>query len=259
MAVIEAHTLAHTAPIWFEESAIFARETPGHFDLAAAGILYVDDFDAPEVPPDEPAIIAPAIVEPVYGEQDLHDACERAREEGRLAGLEQACEETHIVQAQLRLVALTSIGDALTAGAGERAAAAERLGQHLCDAVLALLMAALPATSKALAGHEMAALLGAVLPPLKREPAVHISVHPDLVDDMSAFLRGASLPADQSCTLHGDAAREHGDVLVRWSDGEIMRDTGALWSDLQRILAPYALPRLADIRDRECGIERPLP
>jgi flagellar assembly protein FliH len=228
----------------FQESDIF---TPRSMlpDDAQAGILYVEDFDAPPEPqaapaPEEPP--PPPPPPPTYSLAEYDQACAAAHEAGLQAGLDEARQEHAAVQAQLRGAALSAIADALSAGEAERAAVARGMAGELASTLLAMLQAALPAASASLAGGEVTALLNAVLPPLRREPSLHIQVHSTLLEDVAADL--APFRAQHAGTLLVTANDDlpPADVVVRWADGEMRRDTAALWEELRLVLAPFALP-----------------
>jgi len=208
----------------------------------APAILFVDDFDHPDPPP-AAAPPEPEYIEPVFTAADM----EAAREAGHAAGLEEARTEHHAVQAQLCAAAMTAIGDALAATRQDAEAIATRTAEDLAAAMLALLQAALPAASEALAGQELTALLAAILPPLKREPAVQLRLHPDMLPDISADLHARFPEYAARLTISADAALARADATVIWEDGEMRRDTSQLWNDIRTALAPYQLPSLGTI------------
>ena len=78
-----------------------------------AGVLFVEDFDEIPARADE----HPEIIAPVYRAEDVEDA----REEGRIAGAEEARADQEAIQTALCNAALAAIGDGL---ANARAAAA---------------------------------------------------------------------------------------------------------------------------------------
>jgi flagellar assembly protein FliH len=219
-------------------------DAPLPFGRVPAGILYVEDFDAPVVP--AAADVAPAPPEPaapVFGAAEM----DAARAEGHAAGLAEARAEQAQLQAALRTAALASIGDALGAARADAARVAQGMAEELAATVLALLYAALPAASAGLAGQEVGALIAALLPGLKREPHAAIHVPPALMGDIEASLRTLWPDHGGRLTVMADETLAASDVRVTWADGEARRDTRALWDGLRTTLAPYGLPPLNDI------------
>jgi flagellar biosynthesis/type III secretory pathway protein FliH len=230
----------------FEPTIIFARGMPLPSDGGSAGILYIEDFDAPPIDPvlvaEEPAPEVPA---QRFSLEEFTTAQAAAHASGMAAGLAQALAEQTVVQAQLRAAALASIGDALAAGADERAAVAHGMAEELTQCVAAVLLAALPACAALHARMEIAALLEVVLPPLKREPSLQIQVHPDLLADVEADLAPFRAQYAGALSVSGTAGLAVPDVLVRWSAGEARRDVGGLWQALRQALSTVALPDLS--------------
>lgn len=215
-------------------------DLPMSFGRPPAGILYVEDFDAPAEPAPPPA---PDIATPRFSAEDIA----QAREDGRQAGLLEARAEQAAIEAELRTAALAAIGDALGSARADAARIAHAMADELAATLLALLQAALPAASDALAGQEITALVAALLPGLRREPSAAICVHPALLGDISLSLQSLWPDHGGRLAITSDAALARADVRVSWEDGEVLRDTGALWQSLRTALAPFALPPLATI------------
>ncbi|HTZ71677.1 MAG TPA: FliH/SctL family protein [Acetobacteraceae bacterium] len=216
------------------------------YGKAPSGILYVEDFDAPEhvTVPAEPEISPPAITE-----ADLA----AARAEGHAAGLAAALQEQAAIEASLRTAALTAIGDALGAARTDAARVAQSMAEELAATMLALLQAALPATAAALARQEITALIAALLPGLKREANASIHVHPALLGDIADDLQKLWPGHGGRLTVMPDSALAMSDVRVTWEDGEARRDTRALWQNLQAALAAYRLPALDTLLEPSDG------
>ena len=196
------------------------------------GILYAEDFDAPEQPPP-----APAAPEPTYSAVELADARETGRAEGWRAA--RAATES---DAEARKVAVlqamtTALSDARAAGESLAAVAAEAVAR----AALSLLAAALPATCARHGERELRALAEAVLPALDTEPRIVIRAN-------ASALRGL---ADTVARLDPDlAARVQlvpaeilaaDEVRIAWQDGRAARDRRAIASAIEAVLAPLGL------------------
>jgi hypothetical protein len=202
---------------------------------SATGVLFIEDFDDP---PQDGRGDRPEIIAPCYTAEDV----EAAREEGRLAGIEEARADHDVVQSALCNAALTAIGEALDASRADAGAVAEKIGASIAGTVLALLTAALPATAAKLAPAEINALLAALLPPLSETPNVAVRVHPDVLPDIAH-----QLGAFSSVVASGDASMAPSDVAIAWRDGNgregsARRDWAALWVQITDALAPFGLP-----------------
>ncbi len=194
-----------------------------------AGVFFVEDFDEVPARVDEHRSVAA----PVYLAEDV----EEAREEGRLAGAEEARADQHAIQAALCNAALAAIGDGLANARADAELVAERRAEEIGGAMLALLGAALPAAAARLAPQEVAALLAALLPPLAHTPNVCVRVHPAVLDGIRAQLAGYS-----GVKAMGDETLAPSDVALVWQDGEARRDWAALWAQISVALAPFAIP-----------------
>ena len=218
----------------------FLRDPPMSFGRPPLGILYVEDFDAPVMAeaPAEAKIITPELTP-----ADLDEA----RLQGYKAGHGEARLEQAAVRAELQTAALVAIGDALAAARADAARVAHGIGEELAATMLALLQGALPATAAAAAATEVSAVVAALLPGLRREATVRVSVHPDVIDDVGAAVHAAWPDHSARVVMCADAALAPADVRVAWSDGEARRDTGAHWSALRKTLHSYCLPELHEI------------
>ncbi len=196
------------------------------------GILYAEDFDAPEQP--APAPPAP---EPTHSAIELADARETGRAEGWRAARAAADSEAETQR--------TAVLHAVAAALSDARAAAEALAADAAQAVartaLSLLAAALPATCARNGERELRALAEAVLPALDTEPRI-------VVRASTAALRGlaetvARLDPDLAArvqlvpteTLAAD------EVRIAWQDGRAARDRRAIASAIEAVLAPLGL------------------
>ncbi len=84
------------------------------------------------------------------------------------------------------------------------------MADDIAATLLALLHAALPATTARLAPAEISALL-----PLRREPGVTLRVHPDILPFIATQCAGFT-----DLTAAADPALAPSDVIVTWRDGE---------------------------------------
>lgn len=211
----------------------------------AAGILYIEDFDA-AAPAPSPAEPAPAPPSPVFSAEELAAAHEAGRAEGAAAALDEAA----LVQGQLQLAATQALADELAAARATLRAVAEAQASEVAQTVLAMLAAAIPATMRACAGTELQAMLQALAPGLLREPELRVRAHPTQADRARETLI-ALLPED-TCVLsvRPDATLAEGDLRIAWQDGRAQRDCAALYAAITAALAPLGVPHH---EETQCG------
>jgi flagellar assembly protein FliH len=207
---------------------------------ASPGILYADDFDAPELPP-PPAPAAPP--PPSYSEQDIA----AARQDGYEQGLQEARSEREAADAALLQSTLQTIADALAGARKAAAEAAERLAGETAAALLALLQAALPALMQRHAGGEVAAFAARVLPALRREPQLRLLVSEAQHGELAPLLAGAAGAAGGMAQIIGSPALAPGDLRIEWADGSASRSVADLWTSLCAALTCADLPSIEEI------------
>ncbi|MGI4976156.1 MAG: hypothetical protein ACRYG6_04350 [Janthinobacterium lividum] len=209
-----------------------APEAPRAAPRAPGGILFAEDFDAPEPPPPPPP--AP---EPTYSAVELADARETGRGEGWKAARAVAESEA---EAQ-RAAVLQAVAAALSDARGAAESLASSAAESVARAALSLLAAALPATCARHGDRELRALAEAVLPALGTEPRI-------VVRASAAALRGL---ADTVARLDPDLAGRvqlvptetlaPDEVRIAWQDGRAARDRRAIASAIEAVLAPLGL------------------
>ena len=210
---------------------------------APGGVLYAEDFDAPEpvasasmepAPPAEPVVI----VEPTFSLADLRRAAERAQEEGRTL----ARHEAELAADAHRTAALSDIAAALQQARDDLQAVAARSASATASTVLAAVAALLPAFARSRGRDEAATLLRLLLPAMSHEPQLTIRVHPTLIDALRDDL--TVLAADNGATVSWVASDrlQPGDVSVRWEGGTMVRDTADLCARIAALVMPDATP-----------------
>lgn len=220
------------------------RPPPSEQATREAGILYAEDFDAPEILPKPPPPPPPP---PSYDQAELEAACERAREEGRLAALQ----DEEQVQAGLRLAALQAIADALSASHDHAARLAEEAAEALARTVLGLLLAALPATCARHGERELRALVRTVLPALSAEPRITVRANPAMQAALAAELARMEPDLAARVALVPTEALAPGDASIAWTDGSAVRDAAAIATAARDALAPLDLLDLSELDARE--------
>ena len=186
-----------------------------HRARAAAGVLYAEDFDAPDPLP-EPE---PETIEPAFSLAEVEEARAEARAAARLDAEEG--------QAAARLRALQAIGAGLDAArdtAREDAAAASEV---IARTMLGALSACLPSLCARYGAAEVRTLARAVLPALVDEPRITVRLSPHdarMLDEEIALLE-PELAARIS--LAPTDAMPRGNLRIVWQDGLAVRDATA--------------------------------
>ncbi len=196
------------------------------------GILYAEDFDAPEAPP--PAAPAP---EPTHSAIELADARELGRAEGWRAA--RAAAEAQ-VEAQ-RAAVLHAIAAALSGSRDAAEAFAVDAAESVARTALSLLAAALPATCARHGERELRALALAVLPALETEPRIVIRANPLSLHGLSETV--ARLDPELAARVHllpGEALAAD-EARITWQDGRAVRDRRAVQAAIEAVLAPLGL------------------
>jgi len=200
-----------------------------------AGILFFDeDFDAPPAPavPSEPEFVAP-----VFTESDIAAAREDAAREAREATLAEAKASIEADAAR----ALAAIADALAKAHGEAADIAEQAAEAVTRLLLDCFAAAFPALGARHGPREAAAVAHAILPSLRREPAISVRVNPHAAEAMRAEIDALDPELAGRVRLVPTDAVATGDIRIVWEDGSAIRDTAALWKQIETVLAPAGL------------------
>lgn len=207
-----------------------------------SGVLYAEDFDAPEpataaraAPPSPvPVPAEPVVIEPTFSLTELQRATERARQEERMAARQQAEQDA----AMLRTQALVQLADAVAQSRSEAARIAAEVAEAITQTLLATIAALLPAFSAAHGQAEAAALLRLLLPAMANEPRLTVRAHPALVAGLRQETR-ALLEAGNTVVEWIDSeTMDPGDIAVRWQDGSMIRDTNALCAEVRALLVP---------------------
>ncbi len=203
-----------------------------------SGVLYAEDFDAPEpvaaprAAPPAPA--EPVVIEPTFSLTDLQRATERARQEERMAARQQAEQDAAVLRTQ----ALVQLADAVSQSRAEAARIAAEAAEATAQTLLATVAALLPALSAAHGQAEAAALLRLLLPAMANEPRLTVRAHPALVASLRQET-GTLLEAGNTVVEWiGSETMPLGDIAVRWQDGCMIRDTNALWAEVHALLVP---------------------
>lgn len=204
---------------------------------AHSGVLYAEDFDAPEPAPAAAAAALapePVVIEPTFSLTDLNRAAERAQQEGRT--LERR--EAELDAAARRTEALMRIADALSQTRSDTARIAAEAATATVETMLAMVATVLPTFARTHGQDEAGTLLRLLLPAMSHEPRLTIRVHPALIEGLRREM--ATLLEDSSAAVEwvGSDAMQPGDVTVRWENGTMVRDVRALCTRVAALVMP---------------------
>jgi len=200
-----------------------------------AGILFFDeDFDSPPPAPPSPE---PEVIEPAFSAGELTQAREAAAHEARENALTEAAAASKAVAAR----ALETIAAHLAAAGDEAAAIAEQSAEAILRLLLDCFATAFPALCEHHGPEEAAAVLRAVLPALHREPKITVRVNPHIAGHITGEIQNLDPDLAARIRLIPTDALTPDDVRIAWDHGTAVRDTKALWAQIENILAPAGL------------------
>jgi flagellar biosynthesis/type III secretory pathway protein FliH len=209
-------------------STLFAQAHP------RAMRLFDEDFDLPPAPEPVPE---PEIIEPVFTAGELEAARADAWREGHETALA-ASEAAGTAAAREALAAIAARLDTARE-------AASAIAEEAADAIARLVMngfaAAFPALAARQGETELRAVIHAILPTLHQEPRITVRLAPHLAPLVAREI--AALDADlvPRVRIVPTDAMPPGDLRITWRNGSAARDTAALWSRIETILAPAGL------------------
>ena len=198
------------------------------------GALFGEDFDAPPAPPPP---TEPAFVEPVYSAADLAVARDEAARDSRETALAEAEAATKATARR----ALTDIAAQIASARDDVAAIAEQSAEATARLLLDCFATAFPALSARHGAAEVTAILQAILPSLRREPKIVIRLSPHLAREMTEEIQMLDPELAAHVRIVPTDAIPAGDVRIAWDNGGAIRDTKALWSQIENTLAPAGL------------------
>lgn len=208
---------------------------------ALSGVLYAEDFDAPEpvvtaLTEAPPVQAEPVIIEPTFSLIDLQRASERARQEERALTRQQGERDAAALQTQ----ALVQLADALSQARAEAARVASEAAEATAQTLLAMIAAVLPAFATSHGHAEAAALLHLILPAMINEPRLTVRAHPSLIRGLQHETAAVLEAGPITVEWIGSHTMSPGDVTVRWQDGLMVRDTNTLCAQVRALIMPEA-------------------
>ena len=197
-------------------------------------LLFDEDFDLPVARPPPPE---PEIIEPVFSLAELEDARAAAARAARETTLTE-CETSAMAAAR---GALDTIAAEIAAARETFALTAEQAAEGIARLLLDCFAAAFPALSARHGSDEIAAVLREILPALRHEPKVVVRVSPHIAAAMTAEIERMDPDLIAHVRVVATDAIGPEDARIAWEHGSAIRDTAALWSNIESILAPAGL------------------
>ena len=185
----------------------------------------------PELPPEPPA--------PTFSEDEMAAARAVARAEGIDEGLQRGRDEalSGIEQNQARLSA--AIADRLDELLSGQQSAFARQRDMTIQIALAIARKILPATMQARGCDEIEAMVAQILGELVSEPRLTVYVADAQLETVRARIDALAGQRGFSGKIiyNGDATLGVCDCRIEWTDGGAVRDSAALWSEIDRLAA----------------------
>jgi hypothetical protein len=194
-------------------------------------LLFDEDFDIP------PPSSEPEVIEPLFTAAELHAARDEAARESRDATLA----EIDATGRAATGLALTEIARQITAARADIVSNAEQSSEAIARLLVNCFATALPALGARHGPAEVVAVLRQILPVLHREPRISIRVNPHLVETLTKEFHSADADLAARLRLIPTDAVALGDARIDWENGSATRDTAALWTQIENILAPAGL------------------
>lgn len=205
------------------------RRAPLPLHRSASGILYVEDFDAPDLP--EP--VEPEAVEPAFTLAELEDARAEARAAARL----DAEEGQSAITARMLQAIAAGLDETRTAALEFASATAEIAARTM----LSTLSSCLPELCARYGPNELKALARAVLPALVDEPRISIRLSPHDVPTIETELAALDPELSARIRLIPTDAVARGDIRIAWQDGSATRDAGVARAAVHDVLDALGL------------------
>lgn len=198
-----------------------------------------DDVPLPE---EKEALPPPPPPPPTFNEQELAAACSKAREEGRLQGIEEGKKQAQSEHEQ-RDMAIAAAAQHMVRQAADITQRHETLMHEQCEHLSQLTLM----ICRKVAGDAVAALptssvdvlVRECLTILVRQPAVTLQVHPSLCETMQAHVQSHITKLRAKCLLHveADDSLTPGEGRLVWQTGQAERSLEEIWQQIEGRLA----------------------
>lgn len=206
-----------------------------HCSRGVAGVLYAEDFDAPDLPP----LPEPEAIEPAFSLAELEEARAEARAAARLDAEES--------QAAARLQALQAIGAGLDAARDSAREDATAASEAIARTMLGALTACLPSLCARYGAAEVRTLARVVLPALVDEPRITIRLSPHDARMLADEIERLEPELAARISLAPTDAVPRGDLRIAWQDGVAVRDAAAARAAVHDALGALGLIDLQEL------------
>lgn len=198
------------------------------------GGLFSIDFDAPPEPAAPPE---PEVIEPVFSIAELDAARAEAWRDGHAAAMADAVRDHEAVARDTLATVAAALADARSAAVGSAQDAAEALARLLFDCFAS----AFPSLAARQGEAEVRSIVSHVVPLMHHEPTITVRVSPNAAEiiERDIAILNPDL-ADQVRVIATDTVAV-GDVRIAWRNGTAVRDTAAIWANIESVLAPAGL------------------
>lgn len=209
-------------------------------------VLFDEDFDAP----DHMRASAHQAEVKKISVDDLAACRKEAWDEGFAAGREAGLAT---LQTDMR-INLAEIATGMHTAKIDLMTQTEQIGEELAGLLLAAFNHTLPALCARYGLAEIAAVAAEIVPPMVGGAQLHIQIAPDRVGPMREILARHDADLAENISLIASSKLGSSDIVMRWHQGEAVRDVDAMWRNILAILAPYGLsptPARMDAATRE--------
>ncbi len=209
---------------------------------SSLNILFAEDFDASldhssEEALDSEASQTPAEPVPTFSAEQIEAARQLGYEEGKREGEAAAKASAAALAAQ----AISRIAEAMRRADAEAARIAEETADSFVRLLLDTLFAILPGLCARYADAEIAAMIKAIVPPLRAEPRVRIVIHPDQKLAVEKELLSLEREYRQRIFVETDFAIPRGDARITWQNGSALRNSRQAIAALKEAFLPLGL------------------
>lgn len=171
---------------------------------------------------------------PTYGEEDL----ERARAEGFAAGRDEATRDLAGALEQRLANAFETLDARIAALLDAHDRDREEHNRDAVAVATVIVRKLFPALNMDKAMAEIEHMIGEAMQRTSGAPTLIVRVSPDLLAEVDAKVRelAALRGREGTVTVSADDSLQTGDVSVEWDGGGMIRDTQAMWRDIDAII-----------------------
>lgn len=197
------------------------------------------DFDAPDEPEVAEEEVAeeeaePEIEIPTFSEEEVAQARAEGFDEGKEVGRKEAADATEERLLEAVEKACAQLADVYNA----QADANHEIAREMITISTAIAKKLFPDLNARNALGEVERVVQETLKAITEEPRVQIIVHPDLREPLTESLATMTHRAgfEGKVFVNPDPSLDLGDCRVEWSNGAAIRDTEALWEQIDEIV-----------------------